>query len=136
MFSCEFCEIFKSTFFIEHLWWLLLESNETFFIFIWRIFQVAETAGRRSSSKKVVLKILQYSQENSCVVPTQVLSCEYCEILKNTFFIEYIWWLYLRWDQFFFHLATFLLQKLFFAKKDDPLMVDPSFELDMRRKKY
>ena len=25
VFSCEFCEIFKNTFFIEHLWWLLLE---------------------------------------------------------------------------------------------------------------
>ena len=24
MLSCQFCEIFKSTFFIEHLWWLLL----------------------------------------------------------------------------------------------------------------
>ena len=24
VFSCQFCEIFKSTFFIEHLWWLLL----------------------------------------------------------------------------------------------------------------
>ena len=24
MFSCEFCEISKNTFFIEHLWWLLL----------------------------------------------------------------------------------------------------------------
>ena len=23
-FSCEFCEIFKNTFFTEHLWWLLL----------------------------------------------------------------------------------------------------------------
>ena len=23
-FSCEFCEIFKNTFLIEHLWWLLL----------------------------------------------------------------------------------------------------------------
>ena len=23
-FSCEFCEIFKNCFFIEHLWWLLL----------------------------------------------------------------------------------------------------------------
>ena len=30
MFSCEFCEISKNTFFIEHLWWLLLvlESND------------------------------------------------------------------------------------------------------------
>ena len=24
--SCEFCEIFKNCFFIEHLWWLLLEQ--------------------------------------------------------------------------------------------------------------
>ena len=39
--SCEFCEIFKSTFFTEHLWWLLLEnlSNKchghlNFFFFI------------------------------------------------------------------------------------------------------
>ena len=25
VFSCEFCEISKNTFFIEHLWWLLLQ---------------------------------------------------------------------------------------------------------------
>ena len=24
VFSCEFCEIFTNTFFIKHLWWLLL----------------------------------------------------------------------------------------------------------------
>ena len=24
VFSCEFCELFKNTFFTEHLWWLLL----------------------------------------------------------------------------------------------------------------
>ena len=28
MFSCEFCEIFKNTFFIEHLRWLLLYIME------------------------------------------------------------------------------------------------------------
>ena len=27
-FSFEFCEIFKSTFFIEHLWWLLLHFTD------------------------------------------------------------------------------------------------------------
>ena len=26
VFSCEFCEISKNTFFTEHLWWLLLDS--------------------------------------------------------------------------------------------------------------
>ena len=28
VFFCEFCEIFQNTFFKEHLWWLLLESQE------------------------------------------------------------------------------------------------------------
>ena len=27
MFSCEFCEVVKNTFFIEHLWWLLLQLS-------------------------------------------------------------------------------------------------------------
>ena len=27
--SCEFCEIFKDTFFIEHLWWLLFCNYNT-----------------------------------------------------------------------------------------------------------
>ena len=26
VFSCEFCEISKNTFFKEHLWWLLLQG--------------------------------------------------------------------------------------------------------------
>ena len=55
------------------------------------------------------LKILQCSQENTCAVftfsyscragglqwyykeiPTQVLSCQYCEIFKNTYFEEHL----------------------------------------------
>ena len=31
MFSCEFCEIFKNTFFIDHLRWLLLYFEKQFF---------------------------------------------------------------------------------------------------------
>ena len=55
----------------------------------------------RSSRPVVFLKISQTSQENTCVgifnfiekespahSPTQVFSCEYCEILKNTYFEE------------------------------------------------
>ena len=48
---------------------------------------------RRCPSKKVFLKISQYSQENTCVgvnfikkTPTQVFSYEYCKIFKNSFF--------------------------------------------------
>ena len=41
---------------------------------------------QRCSVKKVFLKIAQSSQ---------VLSCEFCEIFKNTLFIEHVWWLLL-----------------------------------------
>ena len=47
-------------------------------------------------SKKAVLKNSQYSQENTCVrvpekeTPTQVFSCEYCKIFKNTYFEEHL----------------------------------------------
>ena len=51
------------------------------------------------SIKKLFLKILQYSQKNTCVrgfrtvillkeTSTQVFSCECCEIFKNIFFTE------------------------------------------------
>ena len=57
----------------------------------------------RCSMKKVLLEILQNSQENACVrvsfliklikkeTLAQVLSCEFCEISKNTFLTEHIW---------------------------------------------
>ena len=55
---------------------------------------VPEAAVGRCSSKKVFLKISQYSQKNTCVgvsfyckeTPAQVFSCEYCKIFKNSFF--------------------------------------------------
>ena len=64
---------------------------------------------RRCSVKKVLLDISQNPQENICVrfsfliklqdfglqldekgTLAQVFSCEFCEILKNTFFIEHL----------------------------------------------
>ena len=53
--------------------------------------------------EKVLLKISQNSQENACATRpqacnfikketlAQVLSCEFCEISKNTFFTEHLW---------------------------------------------
>ena len=32
--------------------------------------------------------------------PAQVFSCEFCEISKNTFFTEHLWWLLLHDDMF------------------------------------
>ena len=66
--------------------------------------------------KKVLLNILQISQENTCAslffhnvggpkkeTLTQVFSCEICNIFKKTFFTEHLRWLLLhhgdyRWD--------------------------------------
>ena len=47
VFSCEFCEISKNTFFIEHLWWQLLAVSG------------------RCPVEKMFLKITQFFQENS-----------------------------------------------------------------------
>ena len=69
-----------------------------------------EAVARRCSVKKVLLEILQNSQENTSTTVslfpqvcnfikgetlTQVFSCEFCEISKNTLFREHLRWLLL-----------------------------------------
>ena len=68
----------------------------------------------KRSSKKVLLKIFQNSQENTCAIVSfliklqadvckfinketmpQVFSFELCEFIKSTFFIEHLQWLLL-----------------------------------------
>ena len=52
---------------------------------------------RKCSVKKVFLEISQHLQENTCARNSflikcfQVLSCEFCEIYKNTVFAEHLW---------------------------------------------
>ena len=70
------------------------------FIFIPSDFTVLltspEAATRVVLYKKLVLKILQYSQENTCVgvlfiksrFQHKCFSCEYCEMFKGTYFEE------------------------------------------------
>ena len=83
------CRCFFVSFekYIEHLWVIASERSRH----------------RRCSIEKLFLKILQNSQENTCIEvsylitcnfikkenPTQVLSCEFCESFKNTFFTEH-----------------------------------------------
>ena len=80
--SCEYCKVFKNGLFYR---------------------TPPEAVVCRYSSKQVFLKVLQTSQESTCVgvflkktcrlkacnfikkTPTQVFSCEVCEIFKNTF---------------------------------------------------
>ena len=92
MFSCEFCELFKNTCFIEIYKRLVLKHQ-------------AEAVVQKCSVKKVFLEIWQNSQENTCArvsfliklqagackfikkeTLAQVSSCEFCKISKNTFF--------------------------------------------------
>ena len=60
-----------------------------------------EAVIQRCYVKKVFWKISQTLQEMACAgvsllikkeTPAQVFSCEFCEISKNTFFIEHLWW--------------------------------------------
>ena len=52
-----------------------------------------EAVAQRCSGKKVFLEISQNPQENTSL--SQMFSCEFCEISKNTFFIEHLRWLLL-----------------------------------------
>ena len=49
----------------------------------------------KKSIKNLFLKILQYSQETPA---SAGVSCEYCKIFKNRFFIEHLRWLLLEVD--------------------------------------
>ena len=140
LFSCEFCEIFKSTVFVVVVFAKLsktLSSYLTHFIPLvsfytpwkchktidflmflrgierrlvaWNFLLLDKSIHRRCSVKKVLLKISQYSQENTYVgslfnkvtglqacnliykkTPRQVFSCEYCEIFKNNYLEEHL----------------------------------------------
>ena len=79
--------------------------------------KISEAAVRRCSSKQVFLKISQCSQKTpvfeslfnkagalkACIfikkeIPTQVSSCEYCEIFKNSFLVEHFLFIILLCD--------------------------------------
>ena len=79
----------------------------------------------KCSIKKVFLKIWQNSQSSNFIkkeTPTSVISGEFCEIFKNTFFIEHLRWLplsklcsnrkYLKTIQSICKLGLFLIMKL------------------------
>ena len=72
--------------------------------YFYKISSFCRSSHWRCSAKKMFLKILQYSQENTCVRvslqafrsvillkrDTNLFSCEYCETFKNTNFEEYL----------------------------------------------
>ena len=70
------------------------------------------------STNTVFLEISQNSQENTCVRISQAcnfikketlahaFSCEFCEIFKNTIFIEQLWWLLLQFPNNFWKISN------------------------------
>ena len=74
VFSCEYCKIFKNTFFTEHLRWLLL---------LWL------SAYSRSSRPDVLWENFAKTGRHLCqrlfLMKLQVFSCEFCKISKSTF---------------------------------------------------
>ena len=75
-------------------------DSRVFIFFVFCILSNNRSSHRKCSVKKVFLEISQNSQENTCVsglqlllkkeTLAQVLSCEFCEISKNTFLIEHL----------------------------------------------
>ena len=64
-----------------------------------RFIEETEAVTRRSSVKKVLLKISQNSQKNTFIkkeTAAQVFSCGFCEIFRNSFFKEHLEWLHLK----------------------------------------
>ena len=57
MLSCEFCSIFKNTFFIEHFWWLLLQILN---FLVWKLLQIRKKNWNNSTHLKA--KPLEYSR--------------------------------------------------------------------------
>ena len=112
MFSCEVCQFFKSTSFVEYLRTLVfcLLSLIGYQECCYDLIKSWSRRSRPNFLREVFLKILQNSQGNTWArisllkallkkTPAQVFSCEFCEILKSTFFIEHLWWLLLMIDQ-------------------------------------
>ena len=85
IFSCEFSEIWKTTFFTKHLWATApvfrTMSNMYDRRFLWKY----RSSHPEMFFKKVFLEISCNFIKKETLTLAQVFSCEFCEISKNTF---------------------------------------------------
>ena len=96
--SCEFCKISKNTFSdrtpfqTDHLWWLLLVLQNRC---CYKFPDIHQKISVLTSFFNTVsgLKAHNFNEKET---PTQMFSCEYHKIFKNSCFIEYLWWLLLN----------------------------------------
>ena len=112
----------------EEIGKLIEKKSANIILFMEKAFQIFQCIERGFQKqylggvllRKVFLEILQISQENTCarvsflikLLPeacnfiknetlAQVFSCEFCVISNNTFFIEHLRWLLLKFSIFF-----------------------------------
>ena len=82
---------------VKHLCQSLFFNKVSVAFFIKLMLINIEAVVQTCSVKKVFLKTLLSSQENTCArlsflrTPAQVLFCEFCKVFKNAFFTEHIW---------------------------------------------
>ena len=92
MFSGEFCEISRNTFFTKHLWTTASDSRRSRLQMLLKI-GVLEALLRKTCRLKA-----------GNFVKKKVFSCEVCENFKNSFFTEHLRWmlLHIRWLHLYF----------------------------------
>ena len=90
VFSCEHCEIFKNSFFIEHIWWLLdsrspsklWQKNLNFFHFLISLFYLIQLM--YSENKKVCSKYeFNNTVQNTVVNPLSASPTKWSNTLKQ-----------------------------------------------------
>ena len=122
--SADFPQSFYNTKLDESLlFYAVAIFNFPYFEWLGAYFPLKNTGShQRCSIKKVLLKILQNSQENICArvcflrkLQASGVFSEFCEIFKNTYFTEHLWWLLLKEVMsnhfiFFFHIWPILHQ--------------------------
>ena len=82
VFFCEYCEIFKNSFFKEHLWSLLLSNVAKNF---------AKFTGKKQCwSLFNKLASLQPANVLKRETPAQIFSCKVCKNFMNRFFAEHL----------------------------------------------
>ena len=108
--SCEFCEIWKSTFFLHNTsagLLLVLQNRCSYkFPYIYQKIFVLKSlfnTGRALKTRNV----------NKKEIPTQVFSCEYHKMFKNSCFIEHPGWLLLNMVEEFLIQVRYLYRRIY-----------------------
>ena len=96
MFSCEYYKIFKDNYFVEHL--RCRSSRPEVFCEKGILRNFAKFAEKYLCQSLFFNKVarVSFSSFIKKETLTQVPSCEFCVISKNTFFTEHLWWLLLH----------------------------------------